>query len=142
MKLQGYRQDGAVRVLIPGGITFVLRDGLSSPPLDDQQADRLGPWERVPQDLWLFTDEDQREVQTLLNHARVVPTSTLVMLWDESAHPRDDAGKFGEGGGGGDSKGDSGGKSDGGGKGIFEGVGFGEKKYSSGVEVTRNWGIV
>lgn len=76
MKLGGYRTDGTLRVLLPGGITILLRGDLASPPLDDRQADALGPWIDPPVALsW----GERQELAKRLDRSRMVPAQTFAL---------------------------------------------------------------
>ena len=76
MKLDGYRRDGALRVQIPGGLTIVLKDDCASRPLDDQEADRLGPWMDPEVSL---TWEERQQLGKRLDRSHVVPLQVLVL---------------------------------------------------------------
>ena len=74
MKLEGYRHDGTLRVLIPGGMVVLLRGDLASPPLDGAEADRLGPWVDPPVNL---TWQERQDLAKRLDRSRVVPAYTF-----------------------------------------------------------------
>jgi hypothetical protein len=82
MKLGGYRLDGTLRVLIPGGLTVVLRDDLASPPLDERDADTLGPWIDPPVSL---SEQERQDLAKRLDRARVVPAHTFVLAKGKAA---------------------------------------------------------
>lgn len=76
MKLGGYRTDGTLRVLIPGGMTVLLRGGVASPPIDDAAADAYGPW--ILPMVGLSWGERQALVRQL-DCSRMVPLQTFLL---------------------------------------------------------------
>lgn len=76
MKLGGYRRDGTLRVLIPGGMTILLHGEIASPPLDDREADAYGPWVEPDANL---TWQERQELGKRLDRARTVPLHSLRM---------------------------------------------------------------
>lgn len=76
MKLGGYRMDGTLRVLIPGGMTVLLRGDVASPPIDDQVAEAYGPWILPTVSLSLG---ERQALMKQLDRSRVVATHTFVL---------------------------------------------------------------
>ena len=76
MKLGGYRRDGTLRVLIPGGVTVLLRGEIASPPIDDKEAEAFGPW--FDPDTML-TWQERINLGKRLDRARTVPVQTFVL---------------------------------------------------------------
>jgi hypothetical protein len=76
MKLGGYRSDGTLRVLIPGGMTVLLLGTNASPPIDDKDADAYGPWLEPPTTLsW----QERQNLGKQLDRARTVPLQTFTL---------------------------------------------------------------
>lgn len=150
MKLGGYRRDGTLRVLIPGGMTILLHGEIASPPLDDREADAYGPW--VEPDTTL-TWQERQEIGKRLDRARTVPLHALSMPSGEftsrsvpsgagllarldAITPLDlggaGSGNFGHSGRPGEEGGSGGGSNSGGSKNPASGNHAGSKKPSSG----------
>lgn len=87
MKLGGYRTDGTLRVLIPGGMTVLLRGGVASPPIDDAAADAYGPW--ILPMVGLSWGERQALVRQL-DCSRMVPLQTFLLAKGASPAPVDE----------------------------------------------------
>ena len=75
MKLGGYRRDGTMLVLIPGGMAVLLRGEIASPPIDEMQADQFGPWEETG----ALTLAERNELGHMLDRARLMPTQAFVL---------------------------------------------------------------
>jgi hypothetical protein len=78
MRIAGRRSDGALHLVLGGGLSVILRASLASPPTAEEQAAKMGPW--YPADDSLAA---RQQTAKRLNVARVVPVHNLSMSFDE-----------------------------------------------------------
>jgi hypothetical protein len=65
MRVAGVRQDGALWLILDGGLAVILRGDTCSPAVDPHDAERLGPW----QDAHGVSGADRRELARRLDRA-------------------------------------------------------------------------
>lgn len=88
MRIDGMRADGALLVLLDGGLACVLRGSVASPAVDEAVARALGPWGEADSSL-----AARRTVERQLERSRTVPLHQLkaVPVVAEKAEPKADA---------------------------------------------------
>ena len=95
MRIIGQRVDGATALLVLGKV-ILLHGERCSRPMEESEYRSFGPWQTAPS----VGADMLNNLQRQLDRARVVGPAAFkfnLAEWDESQHPRDDKGRFGEG---------------------------------------------
>lgn len=78
MRIAGRRADGALHLVLGGGLSVILRADTASPPSDAAAAAKLGPWHLSDDSL-----AHRQIIAKRLDRAKVVPLYSLAMSFDE-----------------------------------------------------------
>jgi hypothetical protein len=76
MRVAGTRTDGALWLVLDGGLSVLLRGDRCSPPVDPLEIEPFGPWRLTSG----ITGSDRRLLTRQLDRARTVPLYTLSVV--------------------------------------------------------------